>query len=199
MKLPDVIALHGFAQTGKDTTAELLAKHGYARVAFADPIRDMLAESNPLVTVKNGDKIYLDELIRTVGWDEAKVLFPEVRELLQNFGMAGRHHLGRDVWANAANRRIRRHLAAGWRVVVTDLRFDNEATILQQSYDARLLLAEVIRPGVGPVNGHISDQGLPRELFDWALVNDGTLEDLARRVEQMLRLSPSLVTTRVRD
>lgn len=189
MSLPDVIALHGFAQVGKDTTAVLLREHGYVRVAFADPIRDMLSDANPLVTVKNGDRIYLDELVRTVGWDEAKILFPEVRTMLQQFGMAARHHISEDVWADAANRLIQGHVRDGRRVVVTDLRFPNEVAMLLKSYRDRLLLVELLRPGVGPVNDHISDQGLPPELFDWALVNQGDLGDLRARIARMLEYS----------
>lgn len=186
MSLPKVIALHGYARTGKDATADLLANRRYRRVAFADPIRDVLYETNPLVTVKNGDRIFIRELVDRVGWDEAKVLFPEVRQLLQGFGMACRHHIGPDVWVNTANRGIQDILAAGYGVVVTDLRFRNEAAILQETYEDQVVLVNVVRPGVGPVNNHVSDQGLPRELFDWTIVNDGTLGNLNNKIGRML-------------
>lgn len=41
-----IVFLAGFAQSGKDTFATILCKHkGYRRFAFADPIKEMIAES----------------------------------------------------------------------------------------------------------------------------------------------------------
>ena len=49
-----IIGLTGYAQSGKDSVADILVKnYGYTRIAFADPIRKLLYETNP--AVKDGD------------------------------------------------------------------------------------------------------------------------------------------------
>ncbi|HET9691813.1 MAG TPA: hypothetical protein VFP61_11725, partial [Acidimicrobiales bacterium] len=42
-----IIALSGYARAGKDTVAEILADHGYRRAAFADPLKQVLADLDP--------------------------------------------------------------------------------------------------------------------------------------------------------
>lgn len=39
-----IVALSGWKRSGKDTAAEVLIKNGYTRVAFADVLKDMVAE-----------------------------------------------------------------------------------------------------------------------------------------------------------
>jgi dephospho-CoA kinase len=60
-----IIGLTGYARTGKDTVASVLVKDfGFERIAFADPIRELLYELNPKV---NG--IYLREMVEEHGWE----------------------------------------------------------------------------------------------------------------------------------
>lgn len=66
-------------------------------------------------------------------------------------------------------------------VAVTDVRFPNEAQrILELGGD----VIRIWRPGVAEFStkGHTSEAGLPQELTTWDLINDGTLEDLTRKV-----------------
>ena len=45
-----VIGLSGYASSGKDTVAQfLIEEHGFEKIAFADPIRNMLLAMNPIV------------------------------------------------------------------------------------------------------------------------------------------------------
>ncbi len=44
-----IIGLTGYAQSGKDTVANILVeRYGFTRVAFADKIREFLYETNPM-------------------------------------------------------------------------------------------------------------------------------------------------------
>ena len=47
----------------------------------------------------------------------------------------------------------------------------------------------VSRPGVGPINDHISEVGLDDYPFDAVIDNDGTLDDLHERVLAELTLN----------
>ena len=45
MKYNRIIAISGWKRSGKDTAAEfLIEKHGFTRISFADPLKDMVAE-----------------------------------------------------------------------------------------------------------------------------------------------------------
>ena len=97
-----IVGLSGYARSGKDTVAKtLINQYGFERIAFADPIRDMLVFVNPIL--ENGSR--LNEELRDVGWDNLK-LRSEVRRLLQELGMAGREIMGNDIWIISALRKM---------------------------------------------------------------------------------------------
>jgi len=82
-----IIGLSGYAQSGKDTVAEVLVdNYGFTRVAFADKIREYLYEVNPLVQVVGFEPIYLREIVNSKGWEQAKKN-PYVRKTLQDSGV----------------------------------------------------------------------------------------------------------------
>ena len=171
------IGLIGYAGSGKDTVAAHLVRHGFARVAFADPVRDVLLSINPLVTT---DGLRLRDLVAAQGWDTAKRQFPEVRELLQGLGAGVRDELGESVWLDHALRRLD---ALHGPVVVTDVRYPNEGRALQRR---GFFLVEVQRPGVGPANAHPSETDIPVELADATLLNDGSIQELHARVDALV-------------
>jgi hypothetical protein len=165
-----IIGLTGYAQSGKDTVAKVLVEHyGFTRVAFADPIRKLLYEMNP--AVKDGD-YRLQGVVDAYGWDVAKTAFPEVRRLLQDLGVGARNVFGEDFWVKQAlvNYKL------GDKVVVTDVRFTNEADYLKSFPEAQLW--RIKRMGVGAVNGHVSERDMDGYQVDQIFANNGTLENL---------------------
>lgn len=172
------IGLIGYAGSGKDTVADHLVRHGFARVAFADPVRDVLLSTNPLIT---RDGLRLRDVVETYGWDRAKREIPEVRVLLQGLGVGVRDALGESVWLDHALHRL--DVLPG-PVVVTDVRFHNEAHALRSR---GFTLVWVRRPGVGPANSHASETGIPVERADVVLTNDGSIQELYEAVDALLR------------
>jgi len=163
-----IIGLSGYARSGKDTVAKFLVdEYGFERIAFADPIRNILYAMNPLL---GGDR--LAPMVDEYGWDIAKSN-PEVRGLLQSLGYAARNHLDKDIWIVTA---LQKMLEAGKHYVVTDVRFLNEADVLKNELDAQLWRVE--RPDVVAVNDHISEWELNGYNFDRVLNNDGNVEEL---------------------
>lgn len=174
-----LIGLTGYAQSGKDTVASILVeKYGYRRIAFADKIRDFLYGVNPMVACSPTG--YLQDLVNLVGWDKAKQE-PQVRRLLQDLGISARELLDEDIWVNSALKGV----TSGERIVVTDVRFENEAAKISLLGGQ---LWRIKRVGVGPVNDHVSESELDGYKVDQIFVNNGTLEDLA-----------VLITTRMRN
>lgn len=175
---PKVIGLTGYAQSGKDTVGTYLKNvYQYQRVAFADSVRDSVALLDPWIA----DGIHtfrLSHLLETVGWDEAKVKHYEVRRLLQVMGTeVGRMLFGPNVWIDIAARKAAEHE----RVVITDVRFANEAEWIR-SQDG--VVVKVERPGVGAVNGHASEN-LDFDV-DHTVMNAGSLHDLYDEVDSLL-------------
>lgn len=185
-----IVGLMGYAQSGKDTTAQVLTdEFGFTRIAFADALRDMLYALNPPIIVDEwvdslGDhEMYgtVKGVVDSVGWDEAKTRYRHVRILLQRLGTeAGRNVLGQSVWVDAAMRKVK----PGGRYVFTDVRFPNEVTAVR---DAGGLMWRVVREGTKPVNAHASETAADDVFADVTFLNNGTVEDLHRAVREVAR------------
>lgn len=161
-----IVGLTGYAQSGKDTVANILVdKYGFTRVAFADKIREFIYRINPMV---GGEPLQIK--VDVEGWDKAKK-HPEVRRLLQVTGVAARELFGSEFWVNQTMRKF----AISEKVVVTDVRFTNEAKFLKMN---GAHLWRIQRVGVDAVNGHVSETELDDYPVDQLIINNGTIEDL---------------------
>lgn len=167
-----IIGLMGYAQSGKDTVANILVEnYGYTRVAFADKIRDFLYEINPIISVTANEPMYLRGRVGRDGWDTAKKS-PEVRRLLQDLGVGARNLFSDMFWVQQALREV--HFEGNY--VITDVRFKNEAVSIKKYDNAELW--RVKRPGVDAVNGHVSEHELEGYPVDQIIYNNGSLSDL---------------------
>lgn len=183
-----IIGLSGYARSGKDAAADVLVKEaGYVRVAFADKLREMVYALNPIVQQRfhmtasleeDSRVVYVQDVIDAYGWDGYKetVFGPEIRRLLQRMGTeAGRETLWDSIWIDAALT----GLPEDAKVVVTDVRFPNEA---QAIIERGGTLLRIERAGVGPATAedgtvHKSETSLDDWPFVYRAKNDGTLED----------------------
>ena len=172
------IGLIGFAGCGKDSVAARLAHHGFERVAFADPVRSILLDMNPLIA---DDGLRLRDAVDAYGFDAAKRRFPVVRELLQGLGEGVRDALGESTWVDHAMRRL--DALSDRPVVVSDVRYPNEGRALQRR---GFFLVWVQRPGVGPANGHPSETGIPVDLAHATLLNNGSISELHEAVDALV-------------
>ena len=175
-----LIGLAGYARAGKDTVAEILvSEHGFHRIAFADALKGVLADLNPLM----GSHTRLSDRLEH-GWEQAKSE-PEVRMLLQRLGMACRNHIRSDVWVDAVFAHIEAAMdnegPARW--VISDVRFPDEAAAIRERGGQ---VWRVERPGFGPVNDHVSESALAAGFhFDQLIANDGTLAVLRALVVEL--------------
>jgi len=124
-----LIGLHGKAGSGKDTAARALAQCGWAKLALADPLRELLVYMNPTI-VGRFHRGYLADLVDKHGWDKLKREEPAVRDLMQRTGEAGRRAFGQDFWIRQASMRLNRETR---NVIVTDVRYPNEAEWIRES------------------------------------------------------------------
>ncbi|QWY81846.1 deoxynucleoside monophosphate kinase [Microbacterium phage Honk] len=157
--------------------------------------------------------VHYTEAIDGLGYELAKERYPEVRRILQTLGTEGmRETLGKEhgldellggvsPWVALAELRITKALdyvrlvpdertaylrnEHHWRELLafTDVRFANEAELIR-SFGGKLI--RVIRPGLAADDLHKSETELDGIEVDHELVNDGTLDDLARGVRAIL-------------
>lgn len=172
-----IIGLSGYAQSGKDTVAQLLClNYGYERMAFADPMREALYRLNPSIVVDDTD--YYDKPLQTLvdehGWDVIKQN-PDVRALLQRMGTeVGRGMFGENFWVQYAMDNLKQE-----KVVFADVRFPNEAKEILQ-YGGQVW--RVNRKGYNPVNDHPSEHAMDNFMFKHVIINEGSVDDLAEEV-----------------
>ncbi len=181
------VAFMGRARSGKDTAgAFLMGRHGYKRLALADPLKVMALDIDPVIPTGHGgtDPVRLSLLVRDVGWEYAKTHFPEVRRILQNVGQANRDR-DPDYWLRFLMTQIDGARGFGYNVVVTDVRYPNEAVALRE---IGFKLIRIERPAMQRVSvpQHISETALDDFAPHVHLINDSTPEALAEQLDRHL-------------
>ena len=174
----DLIGLNGYAGSGKDEVARYLQSKGWQWESFAAPLRRGLELINPTI-----DGVPLVELLESHGWDKVKRTYPEVRRMLQVIGTEFcRETFGPDCWVKVVEEKYWCDSPIGEKkFVVSDVRFDSEVEFIG-AYEGKIVRVE--RPGFGPVNNHVSEKVVME--CDYIIINDGSLEDLHKKVEEML-------------
>ena len=198
-----LIGLCGFAGAGKDTVgAYLVSEHGYVKVAFADPLKDVVS------SIFGWDRAMMDGVTpedrkfrETVDqwWTEAvgKTITP--RNQMQLWGTdIGRKMFHPKLWILAVRRKVEKLLEEGKKVVVTDCRFVDECEIVRELggklcrihreyplwYDIALYTPELMfikHPTV-----HQSEYDCIRVITDHILCNDGSVEALHEKVAALI-------------
>ena len=186
-----LIGIAGKKRSGKDTVAKALEPFGYQRVGFADELKKMALEINPVIAAEEDASnwppspiaVRLGDMVAALGWEDAKDDTPEVRKFLQELGTSVRDR-DRSFWVRAAFMRVNPALADGYGVVVPDVRFPNEVDAIRRAGGAVVL---VVRPG-RPDDGdrHVSETALDGIAFDHTVFNDADLDTLERRAVEAL-------------
>jgi len=176
-----LLGITGKKGSGKDTfAARLVSHHGFTRLGFADPLKALAVDLNPILDfdVIHEAQVRLTDYLDVMGWDGAKQL-PVVRRYLQHLGVAVRDNIGLDAWINAlANKAA---LIPG-PVVVTDVRFANEARWVQ----SRGELVRVVRPGLkDDGDKHPSETELDAWIANHIVINDHTVTQLHNNADRL--------------
>lgn len=172
---PTVIAFSGFAQSGKDTAAAFLVERGWTKLSFADPLRAAVYALNPIVwggctATDDSEVVRVQEIVDELGYEGAKAEWPEYRALLQRFGTeVGRAQFGENFWVE----RVTSQFRPGGKYVISDVRFPNEASAVQ---DVGGKVFMIKRAGTEAVNRHISDTGITSLIVDGTIPNFTTIE-----------------------
>ena len=178
-----IVGLAGQLTAGKDTAAQALVSEGYKRVAFADKIKELAMEANPLVTtnvqtvnIGTGAGKMKHVVNGNGGWDQSKDYYPLVREFLVNLGEGARKVFGEDFWIDQALDDVRGE------PVVSDVRYENEMLAIR---DRGGIIIRIDRDNRRPLGDHETEL-MSDDRFDGIVVNDGTVGDLQRKVVEMV-------------
>lgn len=176
-----LVGLCGYARSGKDTAAEVLIKAGFTRVAFADALKldVLIALQRSAQIVNRADTGQSTGGIQvTTGLFSSPATKERFRPLLVEYGRAMRA-LSPGYWID----RMAADVIGIDRVVVTDVRYQNEVSWVQENGGVVIYLD---RPGIGPANQEEHDS-FSQIKQDFTVVNDGTIEELHQAVEQIVR------------
>ena len=207
-----VIGIGGEKEAGKDTAAQILIdRHGYTRFALADPLKEMCAEAfvidladmhNPIKKEKKFKRKFVakDEHVYQLllisdrmgikpTTQQAKAVlaslsgksFSSIREILQYVGTdVMRKGIADNYWIDLFLAQIKNQT----KVVVTDVRFLNERTLVKKMLGGKLVR---IHRNSSAVGEHSSENSLGADAeYDHVLHNDGTIEELQQKMQKII-------------
>jgi hypothetical protein len=70
------------------------------------------------------------------------------------------------------------------KVVLTDVRYPNEYRAIKNREG---IIIRIVKPGIGAVNGHSSETALDNFAFDATIVNDGSIYDLNKKIDNLIK------------
>ena len=156
-----LIAFCGYGGAGKDEAAKTLIEAGFQRVAFGDIIKGIF---DPLVRKYLGFSAFTED----------RSLKPKIRPLLEQGGEVFYDYVFQEFFSDLPDRAVNTRLCR-----------PREA---KEWVRRGGVIVEVIRPGLGPDTewSHKVIESLRAEgLITCQLQNDGTLEDLDKKVRQL--------------
>ena len=182
-KLPKVVAFTGFQGVGKDLAATKLIKdYGYELVKFADGLKVMLKSYLEYQGVD--PKIIIEMIEGELKETPSEFLEGRTPRLaMQTLGTEwGRALIGSNVWVNATLNRIK----SLDKVVITDMRFKNEANAVHDISGAASV--RIVRPGREQKGLHPSEVEIANLKINAEVLNDDTPEVLHDRLIEQLKV-----------
>jgi len=181
-----VIALTGPKGSGKDTVADIICNRfqNVTRVAFADPIKKV-AQHIFLLNDHNNeeyDRLKRSNIDINGGRFETTWKHVEGRHVVREIGMLMRSY-DPSQFTKYVSDAINKARNVSDIFVVTDLRFDNEYIMLKE-YGAKII--KITRPDYH-YDGHITERGFNDYLVDYIIDNNGSLQDLEKRVVNIIK------------
>jgi len=183
--LPRLIGIGGASGSGKDVVASYLVEHhGYTRLGFADALKQEVIKKfrgTLIVHLFDVGWIYPSDPPDTVQQALQEIVWrhrtPLVRCLLQEMGTNVRRADDPGYWVTRWSRQWHQ-IKASVRVVVPDVRFENECSVIREQGG---ILIRAVRPAhCEPelIHTHVSEHLATSDgMWDLTLHNTGTLKE----------------------
>lgn len=211
-----ILGVAGKARSGKDTVAKYLKeKYKFNQHAFADNLRGLAYEINPLIqsdynevvsigsnvnlwTIKRAEKsertvgyIRLRDLLNDAGYEKAKE-FKEVRKFYQDLGMSLRSSFGENFWID----QLWKEMEQKYGMYSKDLNVEafmsniiiSDVRFENEAVAVRNAGGYVIKINRGDGDGdeHISEKDLPPHLINFTVPNIAGTDLLYENIEDIL-------------
>lgn len=169
-----IIGISGKMLSGKDTIASIIKDihPEYNIIHFADGLKSVVADLCGLdwydINTQEGKR-------GSISWLDNMT----VREILQKFGTAIRKEVHPDFWVNSTMQDI----YGIDNIIIPDVRFPNEKKAIEHKGG---VVIRVKRPNIEQMD-HESETALDNYSFKYTIYNDGTLEDLSKKVELLCK------------
>lgn len=183
-----IIGLTGRRRSGKDTVASFLVdRRGFTRLSFADPLKeatkslffftdDQLEKRKEQVDPRYG--VSPRRVLQCLGTDLIRDQLQDLLGMSEPIFLASMRSRIHDAIATTGDRT---------RVVISDVRFPDEARLIRELGG---VVFRVVRPAAvetdETVDRHASEIAMDDEPVEMVIENDGSIEDLHRRLEQLL-------------
>lgn len=202
-----LIGLIGFAGSGKDTVADYLCSHhAFTRNSFAASLKDVLAsifgwDREMLEGVTPASRQWRETIDE---WWATRLNIPNLspRTMMQYIGTdLFREKFNDEIWVASLERKL---LQSSGNVVITDCRFPNEISTIQQLGGKIVLILrhpypewypdwyhpamflDTIPPHAMPVFVHPSEYSWIGSPIHHIVYNNGTIDDLHNRVSYVI-------------
>ena len=168
-----LLGLAGPAGAGKDTAANILKElYGYESLAFAGVLKGMLNVAGVLEPRRE------DKEAVNPAWGFS------YRHAAQTLGTEWGRALHPDFWVQATQRQLE---TMQGHVVITDVRFENEARMIRRSGGVVVHITGRRTALSEATAAHASEAGLAHLIWDENLRNDGTLPQLTANIGDLLQ------------
>ena len=169
---PLVIGFAGKARSGKDTAGKYLVdEYQFLRYSFAQPLKEATKIMFHLT-----DKQIENKEKPAEPWGRSP------RELYQKVGTDIARNIDVNVWVKGAEIFMREN--PGRSIVVTDVRFSNEAFWIRSQGGIVIYLQSETR-GIYENGEHSSENGMKGDDVDIIIQNDGTINALHEKLEEL--------------
>lgn len=167
-----LIGICGKAGAGKDSVADQIQRTGtFVRHSLAGPIKQML------------DVIGVNCNSRENKEKPHPIFGVSPRRMAQTLGTEWmRDLIDKDGWLKIAQDKWRQYYINDVGMVVPDVRFENEVDWIRKEG----ILLHVIRPNVGEVSAHSSENGIEYGPNDIVIRNGGTIEELNETTNKVI-------------
>jgi hypothetical protein len=179
-----IILLHGKKRVGKDTTASFLKEELDAEIiSLSKPMKKIAADTLQL---------NLEAVEQLKNKEDIKIFKTEVTELsmrdvLQNLGQSVKKHIYPNIWAMLTEQIIANSNKNVF--VITDIRLAEEYNYFISKYgkNKQYKLASIkIKRTTDNSDTHLTEQGLPDDLFTTIIDNDGLIPELQEKIKTFL-------------
>lgn len=188
--IKNLVGIVGPLQSGKDTTVDYLTvKKGFTRYAFADPIKKglqkMLGFTDEQLWGTNAQKEAIDPFWGVSARRMLQLVGTELFQFdIHKYTKPGEFDVNRGVWVH----RFKKWYGENYpknpdlRVAISDMRFMHEAQFIKNMGG---IIVKIHRPSIERKDTHASEAEYMRIKEDILIVNDGTLEDFYKKLDEI--------------